>query len=382
MHLPWCRRKCPYCDFNSYPAPAAIPEARYLAALFADLDADCAFLINHRPLSPLQSIFIGGGTPNLFSPAAIAQLLNGIRQRLPCSAAIEITLEMNPGASVMAQLPAYLAAGVTRLSFGGQSFSIRSLKQLGRIHRPRHVLAAVRAAQAAGCRQINVDLMYGLPLQTLAAARADVERLLDLSPSHVSYYQLTLEPNTPFAQSPPPLPAADVSADMGEQGQQLLAAAGLQRYEISAYSRKEAQCRHNLNYWTFGDYLGIGAGAHGKLSTVSGGQVARVIRLAKWPQPTAYLAAHQSGHSQIAHQRELSAADLTLEFALNALRLTAGVDVTLFQQRTGLAAEHLSAARAGAQAAGLLDGGAAGRLVATARGLECLNDLLQHFDLS
>jgi len=368
VHLPWCVRKCPYCDFNSHRVTGPLPEDAYLDALFADLDGQRGAAVTERAIS---SIFIGGGTPSLFSGAAIARLLDGIRARCTLSAAAEITLEANPGAVDVGHFRAYREAGVNRLSIGVQSLSAVHLQALGRIHDPQQARAAVAAARLAGFENINLDMMFGLPLQTLTEARADLDALLALAPEHISYYQLTLEPNTAFAHAPPPVPDHDSLDAMAEQGAEHLAAAGYGRYEVSAYARDGRRCRHNLNYWRFGDYLGIGAGAHGKLTDVTTGTVER--RSGK-RSPTAYLARPQ----QAGGRRHLDDADLVLEFALNALRLVDGVETALFTARTGLPPERLAAARARLTRAGLL-APAPERLAATALGQRFLNDLVAGF---
>jgi oxygen-independent coproporphyrinogen-3 oxidase len=368
VHLPWCVRKCPYCDFNSHRSADALPEQAYVDALLADLDAQRVPVAARRPLT---SIFIGGGTPSLFSGDALARLLAGIRARAALAAHAEITLEANPGAVDAGHFAAYRRAGVNRLSIGVQSLSARHLQALGRIHDPDQAREAVATARAAGFGNINLDMMFGLPGQTLAEARADLEGLIALAPEHISYYQLTIEPNTPFAQNPPETPDHDTLDLMQEQGIACLAGAGYARYEVSAFARAGHACEHNLNYWRFGDYLGIGAGAHGKLTDVGSGTVTR--RTSR-RSPLPYLA---SADKQSALHR-LSDADLLLEFALNALRLTGGVETTLFTERTGLPRARLEPARARMIAAGLLEPAPA-RFAATPLGQRFLNDLVAGF---
>lgn len=368
VHLPWCVRKCPYCDFNSHRVGDALPERAYVDALLADLRAQCTAAVAARPLS---SVFIGGGTPSLFPGGAVARLLDGVRERCGLAADAEVTLEANPGAVDAGHFRAYRQAGVNRLSIGVQSLSARHLRALGRIHDPAQARAAVDAARAAGFGNINLDLMFGLPEQTLAEAAADLEALIALAPEHISYYQLTLEPNTAFAHAPPSLPDHDTLDAMHEAGMARLAAAGFARYEVSAFARDGQRCRHNLNYWRFGDYLGIGAGAHGKLTDVATGLVER--RSAK-RSPTAYLAAQH----KLGHRRLLDDADLVLEFALNALRLTDGVETALFSAHTGLPATQLAAPRRRLTRAGLLTP-APERLAATPLGQRFLNDVVAGF---
>jgi len=324
VHLPWCVRKCPYCDFNSHPSKGELPERRYIEHLLADYDADTAL----APDRPIETIFIGGGTPSLFSGAAIAALLDGLRDRAALSPEAEITLEANPGAADEARFAAYFEAGVNRLSIGGQSFEARHLARLGRIHGPADIDRAITAARDVGFRRINLDLMHGLPEQTVAEALHDLTRALGLGVDHVSWYQLTLEPRTPFAANPPTLPDEDTLADIERLGLECLAAAGLARYEISAFSRAEHVARHNLNYWRFGDYLGIGAGAHGKITDPAG----RVIRTSKPLAPERYLS---TAPGRLRTAADVTAEHLPGEFMLNALRLVDGVEVELFTQRTG-----------------------------------------------
>ncbi|MBK1633031.1 YggW family oxidoreductase [Thiohalocapsa halophila] len=368
VHLPWCPRKCPYCDFNSHRASEPLPEDAYVDALLADLDAQLGAPAACRGLI---SIFIGGGTPSLFSGAAVARLLAGIRSRCALAPDAEITLEANPGTVDAGHFRAYRAAGVNRLSIGVQSLSAAHLDALGRIHDPEQARAAVAAARAAGFENINLDMMFGLPRQTPAEARADLDALIALAPEHISYYQLTLEPNTAFAHRPPPVPDHDSLDAMAEAGAARLAAAGYGRYEVSAYARDGYRCRHNLNYWRFGDYLGIGAGAHGKLTDVATGAV---VRRSNKRSPADYLARP----SKPATRCDLSDADLVLELAMNALRLVDGVESALFAARTGLPPSRLASARARLTAAGLLEP-APERLAATPLGQRFLNDLVAGF---
>lgn len=328
IHLPWCERKCPYCDFNSHERDR-IPEQDYIDALLSDLKCD----LQRAGQSRVDSIFIGGGTPSLFSAKAIERLLLGIRQRVDLDTNLEITLEANPGSSEADKFMGFKQAGITRLSLGIQSFNDKSLQTLGRIHDAEQAHRAVTAARAAGFKRINLDLMHGLPDQDQPAAVADLEQALSYDTGHISWYQLTVEPNTHFYSQPPLLPVEDELAAIQEAGEQTLTDAGYRRYEVSAWSREGQQCRHNLNYWRFGDYLGIGAGAHGKLSTEQG-----VIRYRKTRQPEQYMQCQ--GHPWVGEQ-QLQAAELRSEFILNALRMDAGFDLSLYQQRTGLNVDTL-----------------------------------------
>jgi oxygen-independent coproporphyrinogen-3 oxidase len=371
VHIPWCVRKCPYCDFNSHAPRAEVDQQGYVDALLRDLDRDLDGLDRAEPGSGLVSIFIGGGTPSLFEPAAIGRLLEGLAARLDLQPDIEITLEANPGTAEANRFAGYRAAGVNRLSLGVQSLDDASLAALGRIHGAAEAREALAMARRAGFDNVNLDLMYGLPNQAIGGALQDLRALVELEPEHVSWYQLTLEPNTLFHHRPPPLPDDDLLADMADAGQALLADAGYRRYEISAYARDARRARHNLNYWGFGDYLGIGAGAHGKLSAADG-----VVRRSAKPRgPEAYLAGAGSGGSS----RVLGPDDLVAEFFLNAMRLVDGVPAAWFPQRTGLSPERVLAAAARARALGLLAEDPA-RLRPTALGLRFLNDLLALFE--
>ena len=372
VHWPWCLRKCPYCDFNSHTLGDARPELAYVDALLADLDRELSRCDRDRPVI---SVFIGGGTPSLMSGPAVARLLDGIRARTLLPPDAEVTLEANPGAVDASHFSAYREAGVNRLSIGVQSLSAQHLEALGRIHTPEQAKTAAVMARRSGFENINLDLMFGLPGQTLAAAAADLDAVLALTPEHISYYQLTLEPNTRFYQAPPALPDDDLIDDMHGQGLSLLAEAGFRRYEISAFARPGWRCRHNLNYWTFGDYLGIGAGAHGKLTDAATGQVRR---RAKHRQPGTFMELASRGLDPQSSERMLDDADLVLEFALNAFRLVDGVGLALFEQRTGLRSECIGSAVAGAVGDGLLtDHG--GWLRPTALGLRFDNLLIGRF---
>ena len=373
IHLPWCLRKCPYCDFNSHEwrggasDAADLPERAYLDALQADLEAALPLVWGRS----VQTVFIGGGTPSLFSPASIDALLAMVRARVRLAAGAEITLEANPGTFEAGRFADFARAGVTRLSIGVQSFDDRLLQAIGRVHDGDQARAAVAEA-ARHFASFNLDLMYALPGQTLADLAADLDTALGFRPPHLSAYHLTLEPNTLFARHPPALPDEDLAADMQSLLQARLAADGLARYEVSAFAREGHRCRHNLNYWEFGDYLGIGAGAHGKISSASG-----VIRQARLRHPQRYQEAALAGRA-VEIERVLEAADLPFEFMLNALRLVEGVPATLFGERTGLSAAVLAAPLRRALAAGLIDPDPS-RLRATPRGLDFLNDLQSIF---
>ncbi len=326
VHLPWCVRKCPYCDFNSHPLRGDAPFDACVAALLEDLETDLPKVWGRT----LQSVFIGGGTPSLFPPEAIAALIAGIRARLPCRPDMEITLEANPGTAEAARFAGYREAGVNRLSIGVQSFDDRLLARLGRIHNGEEAHRAVAMAREAGFERINLDLMYGLPEQRVAEALADLEAAIAHEPEHVSWYQLTLEPNTAFHHDPPPLPDEDALWAMREAGLARLAAAGFDHYEVSAHARPGAACRHNRNYWRFGDYLGIGAGAHGKLTLAGEGRVVRTVRRR---HPEAWL---RATGGRTASVRRLSDDDLVFEYLLNRLRLREPLDAGEFTAATGL----------------------------------------------
>jgi len=347
VHLPWCVRKCPYCDFNSHELRGELPFEGYVDALLADLDFDLPLVTGRT----IHSIFFGGGTPSLFPAASLGRFLDTAGAKLRFAPHLEITLEANPGTLEHGRFEDYRAAGINRLSFGIQSFDDGCLKRLGRIHDRAQAETAITRARQAGFDNINLDLMYALPGQTAAMAEADLARAIALEPAHMSHYQLTLEPNTLFAARPPKhLPDEDAAFDMQERCQSLLAAAGYAQYEVSAYARAGRQCMHNLNYWNFGDYLGIGAGAHGKLTLRGGNAIARRWRHkhpAQWMR-SAGTAAAIGGEERIAPEQR------PFEFMLNALRLTDGFPLALFEQRCGLPASVLSAPLREAQARGWL----------------------------
>ena len=363
VHIPWCVRKCPYCDFNSHERRGALPEAEYLNALLRDLEAALPGVWGRR----VASVFIGGGTPSLFSPASIDALLSGVRARVPLDPQAEITLEANPGTVEAARFRGFRSAGVNRISIGVQSFDARMLPTLGRIHSADEARRAIDAA-AASFDNVNVDLMYGLPSQTAAMARADLQEAVRFGVAHISAYQLTIEPNTVFWTKPPQLPDHDAAADMQLGAEEILRHAGYEHYETSAFARPEWRCRHNLNYWQFGDYLGIGAGAHGKLSFPD-----RITRHARAKQPEEYL----KPGSKV-EERAVGAEELPFEFMLNALRLVEGFDAALFSERTGLPLSVVQSQLAEAERKGLLMRDWK-HIRPTERGRRFLNELLETF---
>jgi len=368
VHLPWCVRKCPYCDFNSHAVPSAgVPQQPYVAALLDDLEFAAAACAGRE----IVSVFFGGGTPSLFAPGAIAQVLRAARDLLPFSTQAEVTLEANPGTLERGRFAAYAAAGVNRVSLGAQSFDDSKLEQLGRIHASREIEAAVADLRASGIDNFNLDLMYALPQQTLDEALRDVERAIELAPSHISHYQLTLEPGTPFARRPPPLPDEDVGDEMQIACQERLATAGFAQYEVSAYAQPLRQCAHNLNYWRYGDYLGIGAGAHGKITRADRGEIQRTARVR---HPATYLSAATPA-MRVADSRAVGDRERPFEFCLNALRLLEGFDLELFEARTGLSHSAIKQPVAEACARGLLLDRPGGGWIPTALGRRFLNDL-------
>ena len=369
LHLPWCIRKCPYCDFNSHELPELGPELeqRYVDALVADLEASLPLVWGRS----VQTIFIGGGTPSLFSPRSIDALLAAVRARIRVDPQAEVTMEANPGTFEAERFKAFADAGVNRLSIGVQSFDDALLARIGRVHDAGQARRAVEVA-AAHFASFNVDLMYALPGQTMEALESDLRTALAFSPPHVSCYHLTLEPNTLFAARPPELPDEDLCAEMQALVESSLASAGLARYEVSAYARAGHRSRHNLNYWQFGDYLGIGAGAHGKLSFHD-----RIVRHARLRHPRDYVERALAGNA-IEQERVLGRSDLCFEFMLNALRLVEGVEASLFERRTGVSIAAVSRAMQREARRGLLDEDPR-RIGATALGLRFLNDLQQGF---
>ncbi|MGQ0524530.1 MAG: radical SAM family heme chaperone HemW [Betaproteobacteria bacterium] len=375
VHIPWCVRKCPYCDFKSHEAREAVPEQRYIAALVADLDQALPAVWGRR----VYSVFFGGGTPSLFSARGIDAILSAVRARLPLAADAEITLEANPGTFEVEKFAAYRAAGVNRLSIGIQSFHPGHLKKLGRIHDDNEARGAIEIARRH-FENFNLDLMYGLPGQSIDEARADVLSALEHEPPHLSVYHLTIEPNTYFHRFPPRLPDDDATAAMQDEIESLLAARGYIHYETSAFARSPAApqasgaryCRHNLNYWTFGDYLGIGAGAHSKLSFPE-----RIMREMRHKQPRRYMEEAQDSRS-VQTREEVSARAVPFEFMMNALRLSEGFDTTLFTERTGLPLNAVLRELEEAERRGLVERDHQ-RIAPTPLGRRFLNDLLQVF---
>ena len=347
IHVPWCVRKCPYCDFNSHKSPDKLPEDAYIDAIIRDLEQEIPSVWGRT----VQSIFIGGGTPSLFSAEAYDRLFSSIRALIPLSPHAEITLEANPGTFEAQRFADYRDLGINRLSIGIQSFNDQSLTALGRIHDSKQAIKAVETAHKVGFDNFNLDLMFGLPHQTEKTARLDVTTAIALEPSHISYYQLTLEPNTLFYQHPPTLPDEDPIIDWQIANQQRLAEAGYRQYEVSAYARKNKQSQHNLNYWHFGDYLGIGAGAHGKITDAA---KQSITRRSKQKQPQTYMDA--AGTSAVILSEEIiSKSDVGFEFMLNALRLTDGFPTPLFYQHAGLPISHINQALEQAEQQGLLE---------------------------
>ena len=361
-HIPWCVRKCPYCDFNSHERQGELPQREYVQALFRDLEALLPSVWGRR----IHSVFIGGGTPSLFSARSIDELLAGVRARLTVEPGAEITLEANPGTAEAGRFKGYRDAGVNRLSLGVQSFDDAKLRALGRIHSADEARRAIELALAT-FGNVNIDLMYGLPQQTQAEARADIEEGARFGTPHLSAYQLTIEPNTVFFSKRPPLPEHDACADMQQMAEETLARAGFEHYETSAFARRDSRCRHNLNYWEFGDYLGIGAGAHGKLSFSD-----RVTRHEQPKQPRDHLSAAMRS------EKAIPAKELPFEFMLNALRLVEGFPLELFQARTGLAPSLIEAKLREAEKKSLLERSAQ-RIRPTERGRRFLNDLTELF---
>jgi oxygen-independent coproporphyrinogen-3 oxidase len=368
VHLPWCLAKCPYCDFNSHEmAPAALPEARYLEALRADLEAALPLVWGR----PIISVFIGGGTPSLFSPEGIDALLSSVRSLLPLEPACEVTLEANPGTFERARFRAFAQAGINRLSIGVQSFDDTLLQRIGRVHDSSQARAAVHEASAS-FQRFNLDLMYALPGQTLLQLQHDLDAALAFEPPHLSVYHLTIEPNTRFALDPPPRPDDDLASDMLDAIVERTARAGLARYEVSAFARPGRECVHNLNYWQFGDYLGIGAGAHSKLSFPH-----RVVRQQRWREPMTYMAQALQG-AALSNEHEVARDALPFEFMLNALRLREGFATHLYAERTGLSLSSVEPALQHAERRGLIDRDAT-RVRPSARGFDFLSDLQQLF---
>ena len=366
VHIPWCLQKCPYCDFNSHEFDGELPETQYVDALLEDLARDLEY-VQQRPL---HSIFFGGGTPSLFSAEAIERILSACKKQIGFERNIEITLEANPGTFEQDRFANYRAVGINRLSIGIQSFQAAMLSKLGRVHDEREALSAAEIALAAGFENFNLDLMFGLPGQSLELAMTDLKQALALQPTHISWYQLTLEPNTVFYKNPPKLPKPDLIDRIQDAGIALLDEAGYQRYEISAFSRHGKQAKHNLNYWHFGDYLGIGAGAHGKITRTLQSQI---IRTRKIRQPKAYLAQESVLNADIS---EIAESDLALEYMMNVLRLVQGSDLEEFESRTGLPRSRIMQTLARLQEQKLLQ---TEGIVTSPKGMNLLNNVLQAF---
>jgi oxygen-independent coproporphyrinogen-3 oxidase len=372
IHVPWCVRKCPYCDFNSHQREGELPEAEYVQALLADLQLDAHYGQGRE----LQTIFIGGGTPSLFSPQAYADLLTAIDKYLPFARDIEITLEANPGTAELEKFAGFRAAGINRLSIGVQSFDAAQLRQLGRIHDGDEALRAADFARKAGFDNFNLDLMFGLPGQTTAQACADLQTAIDCAPAHLSWYQLTIEANTEFFRRPPVLPHDDAIAEMHDVGIALLQQHGYARYEISAYSQPGRRARHNVNYWEFGDYLGIGAGAHGKVTLPrSVTEPLRVVRTRKTRMPAHYL---NAARSFMTETKAIAREELAFEFMMNVLRLSDGVPAQSFVERTGLPLVEVEEQLASLRQRELIVA-APERIQSTPLGLQFLNDSLLAF---
>ncbi|MBD3816779.1 MAG: oxygen-independent coproporphyrinogen III oxidase-like protein [Halothiobacillus sp.] len=370
VHLPWCVEKCPYCDFNSHGLKGnAVPERDYIDALLRDLERELPLIWGR----PIETIFMGGGTPSLFSPEAIDRLMSGLRALLDLRFCREVTMEVNPGTEMAGHLADYRAIGITRVSIGVQSFNERHLKKLGRIHDAKAAFRAIEAAHDAGLDSFNIDLMHGLPEQSAEEALADLHTAISLQPPHLSWYQLTLEPNTPFAAHPPVLPDDETMDRMQAQGLAALHEAGLIQYEVSAYARSNHQCQHNRNYWEFGDYLGIGAGAHGKITLAAENRIERRERVR---HPDEYLT--KAGTEQAITAHSIPTDELPFEFMLNALRLTDGFEVPLFAARTGLPIKVISDTLHQLEKEELIRWDIT-RIAPTPRGTRYLNDVLLRF---
>lgn len=368
IHIPWCVKKCPYCDFNSHEAQSDIPESDYVDILCQDFDRD----YEHCNARPLHSIFIGGGTPSLFSPQSFEKILSHIQAKANLGAECEITLEANPGTAEADKFSGYFAAGINRLSIGIQSFDERQLKNLGRIHSSGESKRAIDFARRAGFENFNLDLMHGLPGQNVGDALSDLQTAIDFDPLHISWYQLTIEPNTVFYARPPTLPEEPVLNSLEDAGLELLANSGYQRYEVSAFSKVDCHSRHNLNYWEFGDYLGIGAGAHGKITL---DQTDTIVRTQKHRQPNHYLS--NGIHSEL-KRTEIPQGERSIEFLLNALRSRNGFSESMFQSRTGLPFSAIGKKVEYLISKGLL-AKTDDRIAASDKGFRLLNSLLQEF---
>jgi oxygen-independent coproporphyrinogen-3 oxidase len=380
VHMPWCVRKCPYCDFNSHVAPELIPQQQYIDALLEDLALDAGAAQGRA----LVSVFFGGGTPSLFTPDQVGRFLEAARSLVPFASDAEVTLEANPGTVEHGRFSGYRDAGINRVSLGAQTFDADQLRTLGRIHGSGDIAKAVAEVRSSGLENFNLDLMYGLPAQTLPQALADVEAALALEPTHISHYQLTLEPGTVFYHRPPPLPESDAIWQMQVDCQELLAARGYEHYEVSAYARAGRRSRHNLNYWQFGDYVGVGAGAHGKLTSLAGTSLAgtgrsqlAVVRSARIKQPREFL--RRTTAERVSDRFQVESADLPFEYMLNVLRLTDAFAEADFEARTGLAFGSIANAIDVALSKGLMQPAGAGRWRVTEFGQRFLNDLQSLF---
>ena len=369
IHIPWCIKKCPYCDFNSHKAPTELPEAQYVKALLNDLKSEMVE-VGDRTIS---TIFIGGGTPSLFSAKSIDSLLLGIQDHCNLDEKIEITLEANPGTFEQERFSEYRKSGINRLSIGIQSYNPKHLSVLGRVHDSEEAIAAAHIASQAGFENFNLDLMFGLPEQTTAQALDDLQKAIDCNPSHLSWYQLTLEPNTLFHYNPPSLPDHESQWNIQQAGQQLFAENSYEQYEVSAYAKNQKRCKHNLNYWQFGDYIGIGAGAHGKLTDPNG----TISRYQKFRQPKQYLDEANQGKFR-SSSKQLEVGDLPFEFMLNALRLKDGVDPAVYQERTGQPLSSIKELVNQVKTSGLLLN-TNDKIVCTERGWQFLDDTLSAF---
>ena len=383
IHVPWCVRKCPYCDFNSHKAEEHIPEAEYVQALLDDLAADLPYVQGRE----IQTIFIGGGTPSLLSVEAYKNLLEGLQEKVSFVKDIEITMEANPGTFEAEKFAGYRKLGINRLSIGVQSFADKQLKHLGRIHDGQQAVAAIKMAKEAGFDNFNIDLMHGLPDQSQVQALADIQQAIDLGPTHLSWYQLTIEPNTEFFKRPPVLPEDETLWDIQEAGQALLAKHGFDQYEVSAYAQAGKQATHNLNYWQFGDYIGIGAGAHGKVTDLVNQPesitASPVFRTWKTRAPKDFLNAAKSNSTQnckgfLAGKESIQNEDLGLEFLMNALRLQDGFDLELFEQRTGYSLDTITEGIQQAITKGLLEQNG-DQIKTTTKGSLFLNEILAFF---